>query len=43
MSDLVELSTIGISMNEKRPGSDEPVKPQTYGQELLGNFPGGVL
>ena len=38
MSDLVELSTIAISMNEKRPGSNEPVKPKTYGQKLLDNF-----
>lgn len=38
MSDLVELSTISINMNEKRPGSDDPVKPQTYGQKLLDNF-----
>lgn len=38
MSDLVDLSTIAITMNEKRPGSDDPVKPQTYGQKLLYNF-----
>ena len=38
MGDLVDLSTIAITMNEKRPGSDDPVKPQTYGQKLLYNF-----
>ena len=38
MTDLVELSTIAINMNEKRPDSDDPVKPKTYGQKLLDNF-----
>lgn len=38
MSDLVDLSTIAITMNEKRPGADEPSKPQTYWEKLLYNF-----
>ncbi len=38
MGDLVDLSTISITMNEKRPGADEPVKPLTYWEKLLNNF-----
>ena len=38
MSDLVELSTITINMNEKIPGKVEQVKPATYGQRLLANL-----
>lgn len=38
MSDLVDLSTISISMNEKRPDWEAPIKPKTYAQKLLDNF-----
>jgi hypothetical protein len=38
LSDLVELSTITINMNEKVPGSDVPVKEKGYGERLLDNF-----
>lgn len=38
MSDLVELSTITVNMNEKVPGQVEQVKPKTYGQRLLANL-----
>ena len=38
MSSLVELSTITIMMNEKRPDSDAKAKPVTYGQKLLNNL-----
>lgn len=37
MSDLVELSTITINMNEKNPVQVD-VKPKTYGQRLLANL-----
>ncbi len=42
MNDLVELSTISININEKRPDSDVPVKPKTYSQKLLDNFLGST-
>ena len=38
MSDLVDLSTITINMNEKNPGQVVPVKERTYGQRLLSNL-----
>ena len=38
MSSLVELSTITITMNEKRPDSINPLKPLTYGQKLIDNL-----
>ena len=38
MSDLVELSTITINMNEKAPGQVEQIIPKTYGQRLLANL-----
>lgn len=38
MSDLVDLSTITITMNEKSPGQVVPVKEKTYGQRLLSNL-----
>lgn len=39
MSDLVDLSTITLQMNEKYPDSgNQPPKPKTYGQRLLDNF-----
>ena len=40
LDDLVDLSTITINMNEKRPDSGpvEPVKPMSYGERLLKNF-----
>lgn len=43
MSDLVELSTININMNEKYPGQIiEPAKEKTYGERLLDNLTGSL-
>ena len=40
LDDLVDLSTITINMNEKRPDAEpvEPIKPMSYGERLLKNF-----
>lgn len=38
LNDLVDLSTITINMNEKRPIDENPPAKKTYGERLLGNF-----
>lgn len=38
LSDLVDLSTITINMNEKYPGSDKPVKEKTYWDRMSEKF-----
>lgn len=38
MSDLVELSTITVNMNEKTPNQTVQIKPVTYGQRLVTNL-----
>jgi hypothetical protein len=41
LSSLVDLSTITINLNEKRPGND--VKPKTYGEKLLDSLKQSLL
>lgn len=41
LSSLVELSTITVNLNEKRPGGDP--KPVTYGQRLLNSLKESIL
>lgn len=41
LNSLIELSTITVSMNEKRPGYNP--KPPTYGEKLLNSLKGSLL
>jgi hypothetical protein len=41
LTSLVELSTITVNLNEKRPGEDP--KPETYGQKLLNSLKESLL